>query len=80
MFDIAHSYPIIGMNRSEITNILGAADYLPAVPSSTEYPEYDCVDQYILRRGCMGINSVFEIAYIKDKAVAYRVDSPSRNR
>ena len=62
LFDIAHDYPIIGMNHSEVIAVLGTADHIPNVPKDA-HSKFDYVDKYVLSQGCVGIYSVLEIAY-----------------
>ncbi|MDR3617181.1 MAG: hypothetical protein P4L53_26740 [Candidatus Obscuribacterales bacterium] len=79
LFDIAHDYPLIGMKHSEIMAVLGPADYVPNVQSNA-HSEFDYVDKYVLSQGCVGIYSVLEIAYRNNRAVAFRVGSPEKNK
>jgi hypothetical protein len=79
LFDIAHDYPVIGMNHSQLVAILGTADYIPKA-SSDVHSSFNYVDRYVLSYGCLGVYSVLEIAYVGDRAVALRVVGPEKNQ
>lgn len=72
LFDIAHNYPIIGMTRAELIDILGVADDFPKTAADPTL-KFDFTDKYALFEGLSGGNWVLEIAYKDNKAVAFRL-------